>query len=706
MYKLLVFLVILFLPFLGYTQKTINSKSDILIFNNAPVYERGESPELVAELTFLDGNNNGILDPAENAEVKIVISNVGRGKAQGIKINLIHDFDSNHVEVNNPEEIFFIYPHERKVVKIPVKSDSDYKRKRNTLVVEIEEHFGFNPKVMRLLLEPVFTRTYTPNLYVDMSFEDENNNGVLESFEKGLLKISITNKGNGTAQGLKISITDNISDSSFYLRKNNFEVFYLHASDTISFIVPIEAGKDIQSNEHKLTISVSEYYGYDMDPAYLVLNTLEYQQPQLVFAGFDIIDYGDGTTSINEDGQLQPGENVKLKLYIQNIGLGEAEDTKYTIFSSNANVSIQEGDGTIGFLQAGGVAEIYSWISPNKKVISSDELGIKLNCTERFGEGDLSNFLIPIELNQKPPIAKVVKIDVDLDKLTKKIARFEYTSKKFSTNIGRIVDISLIEPTNFKRPHSVAVVIGIEDYKYLPPAPYASNDADIFTSYLKERFGVDKVVLFKNSDAVGFIFDEIFDASNGELQKSIIRGETELFVFYSGHGIPSKDGRDIYLFPSDGKTEMLEKQGYNINDLYNNLVLLGAKNTTVFIDACFSGVSKVSEKIKIENLVAQKGVKINPKYIEPWQTNANFSVFNSSGLNETSLGFDPSKTGLFTYYVCAGLGGEADFNKDRKITNGELHNYVSNKVIETSKKIFGLQSPQFHGNSESILYEY
>jgi len=149
----------------------------------------------------------------------------------------------------------------------------------------------------------------------------------------------------------------------------------------------------------------------------------------------------------------------------------------------------------------------------------------------------------------------------------------------------------------------------------------------------------------------------------------------------------------------------LEYQGYDLNKFYQNLEALGAKSVTVFLDACFSGSSRTSENILTKNLVSTKGVRIEPKLVSPWKTNPNFNVFNSSAANETSLGFDPSQTGLFTYYVCVGLQGDADLNNDKNITNGELFDYVQSKVIETSKKIFGTQTPQFHGNRDMILIE-
>ena len=160
------------------------------------------------------------------------------------------------------------------------------------------------------------------------------------------------------------------------------------------------------------------------------------------------------------------------------------------------------------------------------------------------------------------------------------------------------------------------------------------------------------------------------------------------------------------MFPSDGKVERLQFQGYNINRLYESLEKLGAKSVTVFMDACFSGSSKSSENLVAYNLVSMKGVRITPKTDQPWVNNKNFTVFTSSSFDETSLGFDPAQTGLFTYYLCAGMQGEADLNNDSKITMGEIQEYVIKNVVETSRKIRGLQTPEFHGDSEQILFEY
>ncbi|NJK86586.1 MAG: hypothetical protein HC906_12075 [Bacteroidales bacterium] len=99
----------------------------------------------------------------------------------------------------------------------------------------------------------------------------------------------------------------------------------------------------------------------------------------------------------------------------------------------------------------------------------------------------------------------------------------------------------------------------------LPPAPYADNDAQIVKEYFSSALGINQVILYNSNQTKGLVFDDVFNPEYGELQKSVIKGQTDVFIFYSGHGIPSKDGENVYLFPADGKIERLDLQGYNLN---------------------------------------------------------------------------------------------------------------------------------------------
>lgn len=557
----------------------------------------------------------------------------------------------------------------------------------------------------KLELKPEYKRGLPPILFAVLSFEDDNNNGILEANEKAKITLDIRNQGKGPAQDLKISVKDNIIDQYLSIGTTGTVPFLL-PNEQKRIVIPLSAGMDIKSAEHKLTIEIKEYFGYDMDPAYLYLNTIQFQEPKLVFSGLEVVDLGEGTAAIRQDGKLQVGEQVKVKITVQNLGQNVSPNTRYMVKSRDQNIFIPDGEGTLGDLGIGEDKELWVTISPNKRIITTGNLPLFLTLVNDYSRGQLVDQILPITLDQKPPEPVILSVEADLDKLKKQVARFEVNTDRMIANVGNVIDIRQVPPSKIHRPNAIAIVIGIEKYDHFVAAPYAENDANLLQNYFKTALGIEKVYTYKSKDVSGFFFDNIFDPFFGELQKAIKKGETDLFVFYSGHGIPSKDGNMVFLLPSDGRIEAIDRQGYDLNKLYGNLQKLGAKSVTVFMDACFSGASRGSEQYKAENLITMKGVLIKPNVDRPWVTDPTFTVFASSEFSETSLSFDLSESGLFTYYLCAGMQGKADIDGDKKITSGELSRYVLERVKETSMKIRGLQTPQFHGDENVVLVEY
>jgi len=513
-------------------------------------------------------------------------------------------------------------------------------------------------QVTHLDLTPEYTRGLPPNLFVEMTFEDDNNNLILEANESAKLILNISNKGKGAAQGLKVFVVDDQNDREFKIGDGQ-EIFYIPAEQSVEVVIPIKAGFNIKTAEHKLEITVKEHFGYDMDPAYLRLTTLEFQKPQLEFSGLEIVDAGVGTATLVKDGQLQAGEMVKVKIVVQNTGQNISKATTYRVFTTDDNIYISDGQGEIGDLKIGEVKEFWVTISPNKRVKSDYKLPVFLSMQNDLNRGGLSSYALPLYLEKRPPDIVTVEVKADIEKFQKQVARFEYNSNRITTNLGNIIDIRQVAPSQTTRINAIAILIGLENYEYFAPAPYAENDADIMKEYFKNVLGINKVLVYKSKDVTGYFFDNTFDPVLGELQKAVVKGETDVFVYYSGHGIPSKEGNKVYLLPTDGRVEYISRQGYNINDLFNNLEALQARSITVFMDACFSGISRTSEAYDASNLIAMKGVKIKPEIVQPWLENSDFSLFTSSDFDQTSLGFDDAETGLFTYYLCVGLQGKA-----------------------------------------------
>ena len=83
-----------------------------------------------------------------------------------------------------------------------------------------------------------------------------------------------------------------------------------------------------------------------------------------------------------------------------------------------------------------------------------------------------------------------------------------------------------------------------------------------------------------------------------------------------------------------------------------------------------------------------------------------FTIFSASGLDQISSGLKEAKHGIFSYYLMKGLEGKADKNKDRKITNGELRDYLVQNVSRKALELGRSQEPSLAGNANKVLVKY
>jgi hypothetical protein len=545
-----------------------------------------------------------------------------------------------------------------------------------------------------------------PDLYASIEFTDSNGNKILENRESGKISMTLTNKGKGKAEGIVVTVRNLAEDPELKISEPK-KVNFLMPGDSIALEFTISASKQIRTQENKMEILVTENGSMqDMDPAYLILPTLAYDPPKLQFAGLEVVEVGEDVDVKKADGQLQPKERVYIRVVVQNVGQSAAPNVSYSLENTHQSIRIEQTSGTLGTMQPGEWKEFrFKITTPSLQRMADikDALPLYLTVTNDELEGRLEKFQLPLKIDQPPVAQNIVEVKPRLDNVKKTFAKFEL-SNKFKANIDNVIDVRSVTPAISKRPNSIGVVIGVEEYKDLAPAPFAANDATVMAEYFKKVLGVEQVIVLKNDEVTYSRLDDIFNPRSGELASAVKKNETDVFVFYSGHGIPDKNGDVTYLFPSDGKIANLENRAYPLPKFYSDLNSLAARSVTVMLDACFSGSARKTQSTLLANLTGQKGIKL--KINRPWESYNHFTVINSSTSDETSLGFDEAQMGLFTYFMAAGLKGYADKNQDHKITLGELKEYVIANVTETSRKKSGLQTPEIFGDESQILVEY
>ena len=233
------------------------------------------------------------------------------------------------------------------------------------------------------------------------------------------------------------------------------------------------------------------------------------------------------------------------------------------------------------------------------------------------------------------------------------------------------VDIELPTTTE-KKENAIAVVIGNTDYKKgTGKVKYAIHDARTFKKYLIHIFGFleENIIYKENATLSDFytLFGSPQNPSSGKLYKLVKENETEVFIFYAGHGAPKN--KENYFIPVDADIKSPEVSGYSLSTFQKNISLIPAKYINIILDACFSG-SNITEAT--EGISGFKTVPVSLEYSQ------NVSVFASSTGEQVSTWYDEKQHGLFTYYFLKGIQTkDADINKNGEISYQELKQYLT-----------------------------
>jgi len=108
-----------------------------------------------------------------------------------------------------------------------------------------------------------------------------------------------------------------------------------------------------------------------------------------------------------------------------------------------------------------------------------------------------------------------------------------------------------------------------------------------------------------------------------------------------------------------------------LEDLYQTLGKLPARNITVFMDACFSGSQRSGDM-----MASARGVAIKA---QPGAPTGNMVVFSAAQGDETAYPYHEKGHGMFTYFLLKKLQ-----ETKGDVTLGELESYIETNVKQQS----------------------
>jgi len=246
---------------------------------------------------------------------------------------------------------------------------------------------------------------------------------------------------------------------------------------------------------------------------------------------------------------------------------------------------------------------------------------------------------------------------------------------------------------------SIAVVIGNKEYRRTSTVDFAHNDADAMKSYLIGTLGFREQNVFLLKDATLGELTQMFGSEanpqGGDLWRSVVAGRSNVFVYYSGHGVPDLVSAQPFLLPQDGNPNRSDS-GYALQTLYRNLEGVRAKigpsrQLIVMIDACFTGETGR----KGESLLAVSAPGFTPA--RPRSGGGIIKLVATSGA--TPANWDQNtKLGLFTsrfLMAAAGLAKPADASDQAPLVWSDLQRYLQQTIEPAARRESGReQAPE------------
>ncbi len=251
-------------------------------------------------------------------------------------------------------------------------------------------------------------------------------------------------------------------------------------------------------------------------------------------------------------------------------------------------------------------------------------------------------------------------------------------------------------------PFDVAVIVGNARYQRqgVPEVPYAYRDAGVMREYLVRTLGFRPENILFEEDATKGTFETLFGSRyrpKGKLYRWVKPGQSRVFIYYVGHGAPSTDTGEAFFVPVDADPDYIANSGYPLSVFYGNLRGLPAREVIVVLDACFSG--RTPSGLLVRN--------VSPSILWVKETAADLqegAVLTSARKDQVSTWYEDKRHSLFTYYFLKGLRGEADQDRNKAITVGEMEIYLLENVPYMAGRLSGkTQEPKVEGRKDLVL---
>ncbi|MFN8581794.1 MAG: caspase family protein [Gemmatimonadaceae bacterium] len=356
------------------------------------------------------------------------------------------------------------------------------------------------------------------------------------------------------------------------------------------------------------------------------------------------------------DGRVSPRELVDVRVRLANVGTADA-------IGASATLAL----GRDVFAVAG---------TPPRfelpRVAAGDSVDVRFSVYTNARAESTTVRLVVRDARGREVLA--VGVPLRLTGRASPLADVGHAEAAASTRDGSSVDAPLSARAALN-PDAVAVIFGVDYYRTLPRARFAARDASTMRMYATAVFGVpndaDHVLARLDGDATQAEFRKAFSPSGWLARR--VTPQSDVVVFFAGHGTSGPDHSPV-LLPFDADADYPRETAVQLADVYDALARLKARRVLVFIDACFSGVSRGGVSLSD----GSRPIVVSIEH--PALLRDGMAVFAAAQGAQVANDLPDQQHGLFSYQLFRGLRGAADGDGNGAITVSELDAFLSAAV--------------------------
>jgi hypothetical protein len=490
--------------------------------------------------------------------------------------------------------------------------------------------------------------------------------GAIDAGESGRITLEVRNRGAREASGVVVAVEPAVLPRLVY--PGTVEVASIPAGGSRRVELPVLAEPGLLDGTVHLTFRAREPYGHDSPAIELELPSRSAPAARLVLTE-DFLVEGSGVP-------VPRDTVVTVRLRVRNVGQGTARDVEAWL--GPAEDVYSAGDGAdrfeLGTLAPGEVAEIPYRCFANQH---AEQLGIRVELSDAASREAPTRSLLVLPLEDGMGVARIVRVQAEPPEAPPTLAP---PPPPLASDVDRVVP-----PSGSSRPDALAVVLGVERYASAPRASYAAEDARTAARYFEHTLGIPapRIQLLVDGDVTLGQMHRIFGPDGWIARRA--NEDSQVFVFFAGHGVSTGAGFAPYLVPADGDLNYVEQTGLPLDRLIEWLLALDNRSTTLFIDACFSGLTREGQGL----FEAARPLVVTPSRRRP----SGLSLYSAARGTQLAAAYDEQGHGLFSYYLFRGLGGAADLNGDGAILAAELERYLEREVAIAALELDREQDP-------------